>query len=217
MSAVAAVIFDVDGLMADTEPIHRAVWHELGKRLGFPTYASDAHDSLGERVIDTFKRRRAEGRLAHDPHVLLDAYHALLIEHLRSDLQPKPGLFDLLDFVQAHGWGCGAASSGDRVYIWEVLAILGVRERFQAVATGDEVPQGKPDPALYLLAARRLSVPPAACVALEDSPRGVQAARAAGMRCIAVPEDEHDFSLATAVCPSLLAVREVLSAWAAAP
>ena len=94
-----------------------------------------------------------------------------------------------------------------------VLDVLGVRSSFQAVATGDEVAEGKPHPALYLLAAARLGVAPAACVALEDSPRGVQSAKTAGMRCIAVPEGETDVAGADVVCESLLSATDVLRQW----
>ena len=214
---IAGVIFDVDGLMADSEPLHRAAWHELGRQCGFPTYPTDAAESLGQRVIENLRRRHALGRFRQDPAEMLDRYHGILIGLIRERLGPKPGLRDALDFVGAQGWRCGTASSGDRVYIDVVLDVLDIRACFQAVATGEEVAEGKPHPALYALAAARLGVPPGACVALEDSPRGVQSAKAAGMRCIAVPESAHaDVESADAVCESLLAARDVLRAWSRA-
>ncbi len=212
--SIAGVIFDVDGLMADSEPLHRAAWHELGRQCGFPTYATDAAESLGQRVIENLRRRHAQGRFRQDPLEMLDRYHDILIGLIRERLGPKPGLRDALDFVGAQGWRCGTASSGDRVYIDVVLDVLDIRACFQAVATGEEVAEGKPHPALYALAAARLGVPPGACVALEDSPRGVRAAKAAGMRCIAVPETaDANVSEADAVCESLLGARDVLRAW----
>ena len=210
---ITAVIFDVDGLMADSEPLHRAAWHELGRRCGFPTYPTDAAESLGQRVIENLRLRHAQGRFTQDPGVLLGQYHDILIALIRERLQPKPGLSAALEYVENRGWACAAASSGDRVYIDVVLDVLGVRSSFQAVATGDEVAEGKPHPALYLLAAARLGVAPAACVALEDSPRGVQSAKAAGMRCIAVPEGETEVAGADVVCESLLTATDVLRQW----
>ena len=139
-------------------------------------------------MIENLRMRHAQGRFTPAPEEMLDQYHAILIELIRLRLRPKPGLREALNFVREQEWRCGTASSGDRVYIdvvprraWDTLL-------FSAVATGEEVVEGKPHPALYLLAAERLGVPPAECVALEDSPRGVRAAKAAGMRCIAVPE-----------------------------
>jgi len=212
---IAAVIFDVDGLMADSEPLHRVAWHELGRQCGFPTYPTDAEEGLGQRVVDSFRLRHAQGRFHQDPLVLLDRYHEILIELIRARLQPKPGLIEALAFVRSQHWGCASASSGDRVYIDVALDVLGIHGYFQAVATGDEVAEGKPDPALYLVAAARLGVAPARCVALEDSPRGVQSARAAGMRCIAVPEGSTDVSDADAVCESLFTAVDVLQRWSA--
>ncbi len=212
--SIAGVIFDVDGLMADSEPLHRAAWHELGRQCGFPTYPTDAAESLGQRVIENLRRRHAQGRFRQDPLEMLDRYHDILIGLIRERLQPKAGLREALDFVAGQGWRCGTASSGDRVYIDVVLDVLDIRSCFQAVATGEEVAEGKPHPALYVLAAERLGVSPAACVALEDSPRGVRAAKAAGMRCIAVPETpDANVTEADAVCESLLGAREVLRAW----
>lgn len=210
---ITAVVFDVDGLMADSEPLHRAAWRELGRQCGFPTYATDDAESLGKRVIDNFRRRHAEGRFVEAPEVMVDRYHGILIRLLRERLQPKAGLRGALEFVRAQGWRCGSASSGDKVYIDVALDVLGIRECFQAVATGDEVAEGKPHPALYLLAAARLGVAPRDCVALEDSPRGVRAAKAAGMRCIAVPEGTADVTDADAVCASLSEAADVLRQW----
>ena len=212
---ITAVIFDVDGLMADSEPLHRAAWHELGRQCGFPTYPTDAAESLGQRVIENLRLRHAQGRFTQEPAELLDRYHEILIELIRERLQPKPGLQEALTLVRDRGWKCAAASSGDSVYIDVVLDVLAVRSYFQAVATGDEVAEGKPHPGLYLLAAERLGVAPEAGVALEDSPRGVQSAKAAGMRCIAVPEGVADVSEADAVCDSLCTAADVLRRWSA--
>lgn len=211
---IGGIIFDVDGLMADSEPLHRAAWHELGRRCGFPTYPTDAAESLGQRVIENLRRRHAQGRFPQDPVEMLDRYHGILIDLIRERLQPKPGLREALAFVAESGWRCGTASSGDRVYIDVVLEVLEIRGFFQAVATGEEVREGKPHPALYQLAAERLGVAPGACIALEDSPRGVAAAKAAGMRCIAVPEGPAaSVAEADAVCESLHAAVGVLRRW----
>ena len=212
---IAGVIFDVDGLMADSEPLHRAAWLELGRRRGFPTYPTDAAESLGKRSIDIFRRHHARGRFAEEPEKMLDHYHAILIALIRERLGPKPGLREALEWVRDRGWRCGSASSGDKVYIDVVLEVLSIRSYFQAVATGNEVLEGKPHPALYLLAAERLGVAPGECVALEDSRRGVRSAKAAGMRCIAVPEGETRIAEADAECESLLRAIEVLQEWSA--
>ena len=214
--SIAGVIFDVDGLMADSEPLHRAAWLELGRRCGFPTYPTDAAESLGKRSIDIFRLHHARGRFAEEPENMLDRYHAILIALICERLGPKQGLQEALEWVRGRGWRCGSASSGDRVYIDVVLEVLKIRSYFQAVATGNEVIEGKPHPALYLLAAERLGVAPGECVALEDSlSRCQRAAKAAGMRCIAVPEGETRIAEADAECESLLKAIDVLQEWSA--
>lgn len=211
---IDAVIFDVDGLMADSEPLHRSAWRELGRRNEFPTFDRDYEENLGKRVIDNFRRQYGQGRFEQPPEVLLVQYHDILINLIREKLQPKIGLGEILDLVREQGLRCGTASSGDRIYIDVVLDVLKIRHHFQAVATGEEVAEGKPSPELYLLAAARLGVGPAGCVALEDSPSGVRAAKAAGMRCIAVPEGKKLIEEADSVCESLFAARDVLQQWA---
>jgi HAD superfamily hydrolase (TIGR01509 family) len=161
------------------------------------------------------RARHAEGRIKQDPDVLIHVYHDILNRLVRRELKPKLGLETALAFVAQQRWKCAVASSGDRQYIEVILDVLGLEKCFHAIATGDEVQYGKPHPAVYLLVAQRLQVPPQACVALEDSPRGVQAAKAAGMRCIAIPEEpDAEVSCADAVCVSLVEATKRLQEWA---
>jgi HAD superfamily hydrolase (TIGR01509 family) len=128
-------------------------------------------------------------------------------------LAPLPGLFRLLDELEARGIPRAVATSGHRHYAQLALRTLGVADRFQALATGDEVARGKPAPDIFLLAAERLGVQPTGCLVLEDSHLGVAAAKAAGMRAVAVPNPRipaAQFSEADYVFDSLVAVHEKL-------
>jgi beta-phosphoglucomutase-like phosphatase (HAD superfamily) len=105
------------------------------------------------------------------------------------------------------------ASSGVRPYVEAVLGAIGLAGRFEVVVTGDDVAKGKPAPGVFLRAAERLNVRPPACLALEDAPNGIAAAKAAGMRCVAVPNAftrTLDLSAADRILPSLNAVRDAL-------
>jgi HAD superfamily hydrolase (TIGR01509 family) len=102
-------------------------------------------------------------------------------------VEPMPGLHRAMERLAGAGLPLAVASSGTRAYVEHVLGRLGVRAAFATVASGEDVSRGKPDPEVYLLAAERLGARPAACVAIEDAPHGVAAARAAGMRVVAVP------------------------------
>jgi HAD superfamily hydrolase (TIGR01509 family) len=105
----------------------------------------------------------------------------------RQPPRPMPGLRPALARLAGAGLQLAVASSGTRGYVAYVLDRLGVAGAFAAVVSGEEVADGKPDPGVYLLAAERLGADPAACVAVEDAPHGIAAARAAGMRVVAVP------------------------------
>jgi beta-phosphoglucomutase-like phosphatase (HAD superfamily) len=107
----------------------------------------------------------------------------------------------------------GVATSGHREYVELALHTLNIRNRFRAIARGDEVEHGKPAPEVYLLAASRLGIAPAGCLVLEDAPLGVAAAVAAGMFCVAVPNPRiprSEFSTAHQVFPSLIQVLQAL-------
>jgi HAD superfamily hydrolase (TIGR01509 family) len=111
-----------------------------------------------------------------------------------------PGVVALLRRLQDHGYPLALASSGDRVKVAFGMQALALNGIFEAVVTGDDVAHSKPDPEIYLIAAQQLAVPPKQCLAVEDAPAGVEAAKRAGMRCVAVtnsvaPEQLHKADL----------------------
>jgi HAD superfamily hydrolase (TIGR01509 family) len=182
-----AVILDFDGLIVDTEtPIFEAwrtvygrrgqelgleVWqHALGTHGGFDPYAH-----LGALLGET---------LPHDE--LLEEVQAL--NRVACDAQPLlPGVEDLLRAARGLGLGTAVASSSTRGWVEGWLSRHGIRPMFDVLCGREDVARVKPAPELFLLAAERLGVPAEVCVVFEDSPNGMRAARAAGMRCVAVP------------------------------
>ncbi len=188
-----AVIFDVDGLLVDTETCDYEAWRELheahGLELTLPAYCWNAgmYGSWERMYADL---SQASGHSAEALHSRRDPRFRELV---RARLQPSPELIQLLDTLELHGIRRGVASSSDSDWVDYLLSGLGIRERFAAIATGHDVEHRKPAPDLYLLAAQRLGVDAAACVALEDSSHGIAAARAAGMRVVTIPNSvsEH--------------------------
>ncbi|MFQ6101288.1 MAG: HAD family hydrolase [Anaerolineae bacterium] len=137
----------------------------------------------------------------------------LFLEAVPTRLRARPGLYSLLEELAARGLPLGLATSGHRRYVTLALRTLRLDGRFRAIARGDEVKRGKPAPDIYLLAAARLGVPPDRCLALEGAPLGVESACAAGMACVAVPNQwtaALDFPGAYRVFPSLNEVRRAL-------
>jgi HAD superfamily hydrolase (TIGR01509 family) len=206
--AVAA-IFDFDGLLADTERLHRAAYVRAAARHGIALTEAEYADHWIRRglgIADFLAERGWTADVAAIRRDKADEYHRLL----GTDLHPMPGARALLDRLHGRIRMAVATSSYPRD-ARAALRALGFASCFECVATSDDVERLKPAPDLFLHAARTLGVPPAQCVVLEDAEKGVLAARAAGMPCIAVPNEftrGNDFSAATAVVDSLDAVTE---------
>lgn len=210
---IRAVLFDLDGLMVDSEPLAEWAWNRVLAEHGARLDEETARDILGLRVIDSARLICERYGLPLSPEQAAARRDRFFLEAAPSRLRPRPGLYPLLDDLAARGLPMAVATSGHRRYVRLALATLRVAHRFAAVATGDEVERGKPAPDVFLLAAARLGVPPAFCLVLEDSRLGVLAARAAGMVCLAVPNHRtaaQDLSPAHYVLPSLDAVRQRL-------
>jgi len=204
--AIDAVIFDMDGVLADSEPLHQHAVRVLLAEYDID-WAPDGRDpTVGLTSLESFAVICARHTLPHDPRRLDELYTARVLPLLRERVTPLPGVPDVLRTLVARGLRLGLASSSGPEVIETTLATLGVRPLFEVVVSGVEVARGKPAPDVFLEAAKRLGVTPGACVVVEDSERGVRAARAAGMRCVAVPCAEtrhHDFTDATLVLPGL--------------
>jgi HAD superfamily hydrolase (TIGR01509 family) len=182
-----AVVFDLDGTLADNMD-----WHARA----FATFVARHHLPALTPAI----RRRIDGkRNAEIMPILFERdLPRAEIEALASEkeelyrclskgaIRPVKGLLRLLDALRRHGIPSAVATSAPRPNVAYTLAELGLTGRFDAVALSDDVPRGKPAPDVFLLAARLLGVEPSRCLAFEDAPVGVTAARAAGMRCLAL-------------------------------
>jgi beta-phosphoglucomutase family hydrolase len=179
-----ALIFDFDGTLADTMPLHFRVWQVLAERHGFVFPRERLYAMGGIPTRDILKTLRAEQGLSLDPLAVAkekeEAYLALLDEVL-----PIP---EILAIAQAHAgrMPMAVASGGTRRIIERVLQHLGIRHLFAAVVTSEDVVNQKPAPDIFLEAARRLGVPPPQCRAYEDTELGLAAIRAAGMDAVDV-------------------------------
>lgn len=179
VSSIGLVIFDCDGVLVDSERINVGVDVSVLAELGWPlTYDEVAERFLGRSETDMVAD--IEAHLGHRlPADWGDAYQARYLEAL-TGLQPVDGVVEALDRIDLPT--C-VASSGGHDKMRRTLGATGLWDRFAGrIVSATEVAHGKPAPDLFLLAARRMGVPPTACAVVEDSPYGVQAARAAGMR-----------------------------------
>jgi mannitol-1-/sugar-/sorbitol-6-/2-deoxyglucose-6-phosphatase len=183
-----AAIFDMDGLLIDSEPYWKASEREV-----FGSVGIDITDEMAAVTAPMTPRRVTEHWYGVRPwsgrslDEVEGAVIARVAEHVRARATALPGVREALAICAEQGWRVALASNSPAVLCELVLDVLGIAPSFHAVLSADHVERGKPDPAIYLLAASRLGVAPAECLVFEDSPTGVRAARAAGMCVVAIP------------------------------
>ena len=204
-----AVIFDFDGVLVDTESAVLAAWRADCAHLGVPFDEAAFVAAVGVPSLHPDRIRAVFGPAAGDPAVAAARIRARL-RHLSGDLPVLPGVRALLAEAAAAGVPTAVASGATRDWVRGHLERVGLLDTFEAVVCRDDVRAGKPAPDLYLAALTALDVPADSAVAVEDTTTGVAAARAAGLRCVAVPGPTtvgHDFSAAETVLTSLAGVR----------
>ena len=214
-TVIRGVLFDLDGVVIDTEKLYTRFWMEAAADLGFPMTREQALQlrSLGkgpsQEKLDSFfgpvlryddlRERRIE---------LMDAYIAAY------GVEEKQGIRELLALLQARGIPCAITSSSSIPLIREHLGNLGLLEGFTALCSGKDVPNGKPAPDIYLHGAAVLGLKPENCLAIEDSPAGIEAAWRAGCMAVIVPDQDQPDALTLSRCfaraDSLLDVRELI-------
>ena len=188
--AFAAVVFDMDGLLLDSERPIRDAWLQAAAELGAPLTEADYHSVIGLNHRDSQLRLLA---LFGDDATLLAAARLQAQARLAAQLgaggfAAKPGARRLLRGLRRAGVPCAVASSTEQAEVRRRLLRAGLLDCFDAVCGGDEVARGKPEPDLYTLALERLGAAPQTSLAFEDSGHGVQAALAAGLAVVAVPD-----------------------------
>jgi HAD superfamily hydrolase (TIGR01509 family) len=185
-AAVQAVIFDMDGVIVDSEPYSMQALIDVLRHYGIVPTEEDIRRSYGRRIRDDFADYFSRYGVTAHLETAIARKEARYYHLAAGHLQPLAGVIPLLKRLRDHGYRLALASSGDRVKVAFGMQALSLDGTFDAVVCGNDVRHSKPDPEIYLLAAQRLQIPPAGCVAIEDAPAGVEAAKRAGMRCIAV-------------------------------
>lgn len=181
-----AVIFDMDGTLVDSERVIMHAWLAATRERGFPLMPKDYMQVVGLNVEESDE---ILATLLGDLETLGEVRRSVRERLAGSVAYPlKPGAIELLTVLRKQGIPCAVASSSSAREIEERLTRVGILHFFETVAGGDEVDRGKPDPAVYQLAAARLGVSPVHCLAFEDSPHGAASASAAGATVVFVPD-----------------------------
>lgn len=187
-----AAIFDMDGVLIDSEPLWRRAERAAFARVGLELSDEDCKQTMGLRsdeVVALWYRRHPWSGASTDE--VLQDMESGVAGLVRSEGQALPGVERTIGELRSSGVRLALASSSAPELIRVVLTTLGLEDAFEVVCSAVDEERGKPDPAVYLSAIRRLGVPPAACVAFEDSVAGVASARSAGLRVIAVPASDQ--------------------------
>lgn len=199
-----AVVFDMDGLLLDTEVLWQRAEAELFRRHGAEYTIADAMAVMGTS-FDVTAAYFAQ-RLGEPPErgaVLVDELRVLMLAELRREVAARPGAVELVERLRGRV-PLALASNSSRALVDAALLTAGLTDAFDAIVTADDVQHPKPSPDIYLLACERLGVPPSQGLALEDTATGIAAAKAAGLTCIAVPQfAETDVSAADRIIDSL--------------
>ena len=208
---IRGVLFDMDGLVLDTEKLYTRFWMEALHYYGFPMTVDQAlkmraaNSKLSEENLHSFFGPAADYRKCRAKRIeLMDAF----IEE--QGVETKPGIVELLDALDAKDIPAAITSSAPKDRIKKHLASVNLLHRFAAICSGHDVPNGKPAPDIYLHGAACLGLPPESCLALEDSPTGILAAHRAGCVTVMVPDldqpDEETKKLLHARADSLVDV-----------
>lgn len=184
--AIEAVVFDLDGVLVDSEHVWDAARRELAAERGRPWPEQASRDMMGMSSLEWSRYMHDIVELPEPPEEISAEVVRRLEEIYRRELPLIDGAAEAVERL-AERWPLGLASSSNRELIDLVLELSGLAHYFRVTVSSEEVPRGKPAPDVYLEAARRLGVAPARCAAVEDSENGIRSAKAAGMRILATP------------------------------
>ena len=187
---IEAVVFDLDGLLIQSEELWADVREQLARERGGRYDAQAQRDMMGMSAPEWSRYMHDRVGLAQSPEQISREVIGLMEERYREELPLIPGAVEAVERLAAR-WPLGLASSSNRPLIDLVLELSGLDRFFRATVSSEEVARGKPAPDVYLEACRRLAVEPSRTAAIEDSHAGIGSARAAGMRVIAIPNASY--------------------------
>jgi HAD superfamily hydrolase (TIGR01509 family) len=201
-----AIVFDMDGLMIDSEKIYWAVGRQIGREFGKEVKDETLGRMMGRSPLDSVELFIRETGINADPRTLHEMREARVLTMLKAGVDPMPGLMEVLERFKPR-FKLGIATSAPRYMVDMILGGLKITQYFDAIQTSDDVKEGKPAPEIYLKAFARLRIPPAEGFVLEDSSNGSRAGKRAGAYVIAVPSSytsDQDFSFADEIADNLL-------------
>ena len=206
MGKVQAVIFDMDGLLADTEPLYFQAESELARRYGKDFTRDVMEKMMGHKAARSIQIMIETLGIEGPVEDVLALRDNLYKDLLMRGVKPMNGVFEFLDWLERRGYRKAVGTSSKAEFKDIIFGHLDLDDHFEVVITGEEVSVGKPAPEIYQRVLDRLALQPHQCIVLEDSAAGLKAAKAAGCFCVIVPNrftEHQDFSAADLVAPQL--------------
>lgn len=184
---ITTIIFDMDGVIIDSQQVANALLIHMLQTLGVPATQEDidnlqgtGHEEFWKYIVDKYKLPESPEHYANDDS-LYDEEEEI---RLYKDLDPIPGVVELLRILKDKGFKLAVATSASHTRMHAVLSLFDIAELFDVTVCVDDVTQSKPNPEVFLTTAKKLAVPPEECIVIEDSKNGVLAAKSANMKCI---------------------------------
>ncbi|MEF2836863.1 MAG: HAD family phosphatase [Oscillospiraceae bacterium] len=214
---IRGILFDMDGLVLDSEVLYTRFWREAANALGYPMTVEQSlgmrslGKNLGQPYLESLFGPDVDYTTMRNKRIEL--MHVYVEEH---GIPPKPGIFELLDYMEEHGITGAITSSSPMEFIEKHLSAVNLLHRFQKLCSGHDIPNTKPAPDIYLLGAKELGLRPEECLALEDSPTGILSAYRAGCLPVMIPDldqpGEETQKLLFAKADSLADIIDILKA-----
>lgn len=180
-----AVIFDMDGVIIDSEPIYNKIHADMLREFGITEFLDCPEDYTGMTSIAVFTKTKELYQLKQTIAEIAAYQRDIIIREIKNlDNEPIPGIRELLANLKEHNIKTAIASSSERLFIDTVVTKFGLHDYFDIIVSGDDIKNSKPAPDIFLKAANLLSVEPAKCLVIEDSKNGTIAAKAAEMKCV---------------------------------
>lgn len=183
---IKAIIFDMDGLMIDSERLYKQAQIDIAQRYGREMSEEIRMNMMGRKPLESLRVFVDELNIPATPEEIYEIRNNMMRDKLRNELLPMPGLFHILDTFHTR-LKLAICTGAQKEFLDIVIDNLKIREKFDVLQDSDEIKNGKPDPEMYLTACTKLNLKPEECVVLEDALHGVQSGKTAGCYVIAVP------------------------------
>lgn len=208
---VKAVIFDLDGVLVDTEVFSGQATKQVFKEAGIEFTPEEREKAFGRTDLEISRDAVKSRGLDLKPEDLVSRKVQIYSELIKGKVEPIKGARELVEFLKSRGIPFAVASSGTPDKIRATFSEIGFEGLFDIMVTAEDISRCKPDPEIFLKAAEKLGIPPEECLVIEDAQAGVEAAKAAGMKCLALKSPStygQDLSQADRIINSLEEARE---------